>query len=163
MLYYMTAADPGIFNLAVGETIARSVVEFPERVAVTGPDGSTQTVAEAVERREFGRYVLPLSNFPLDRAGPTLLEVDSSVSGKSLREVYAANVDPLEGDLERADANLLAALFPGVKLSVVDSAVTGGERADGAANGEFWKQILWALLALTALELFLSWKFGDYS
>jgi len=161
-LYYLTAPDAGLHNLTVGEAVARSVAEFPDRIALTGPDGAERLIAEPVERREFGRHILPLANHPLDRAGPYTLEVDSSLSGERLRETYAANVDPLEGDLERIDGAALARMFPGVEMARAEQALAAGDDDGAAAGGELWKTALWILLALVGLELILSWKFGDY-
>ncbi len=163
-LFHLTTKDPGACNLSVGETINRALPEFPGRIAVTFPGGEVREVTETVEQKRYGRFVLPLSNHPLDRAGVYHLDVASSVSGQVLHERYAANVDPREGDLEQFDKATLERLFPGVKIDVTDDAVpeTGDEEKE-AGGADLWRVMLWALLVLVALELFLSWKFGDYA
>lgn len=163
-LHYLTTTDPGAYNLSVGETINRAVPEFPGRVTITLPGGEARDVTETVEQRRFGRFVLPLSNHPLDRAGVYQLDVASSVSGRTLRERYAANVDPREGDLEKFDKATLSRLFPGVVISVTGDVVPDkGEEEKESGGADLWRTVLWILLVLVALELILSWKFGDYA
>jgi hypothetical protein len=164
MLYYLTSRDPGMFNLGVGDTIRRTVVDFPERIALLDPTGSRETITEAVDRRELGRYILPLWNAPLDDIGPYFLEVDFSATGRSMGEYYTVNLDPAEGNLRRLDEDGLDTLFPDCGLKVIDSAVAEDEGTEeGAGKGEIWKPLLIALLVLAGLELLLSWKFGDYT
>jgi hypothetical protein len=164
MLYYLTARDPELFNLKVGDTIHRSVVEFPERIAILDPAGTREVIAEPAERREFGRYVLPLSNAPLDEPGPYVLELDLPASGRNISEIFAANLDPSEGNLRRLDPGAIDELFPECGLQVIESAVAEREiEPGGASKGEIWKPLLIGLLVLAALELLLSWKFGDYN
>jgi len=161
-VYYLATRDPGIYNLAVGETITRTVTEFPDRIALTTPGDSENVIAERVENSQYGRFVLPLQNNPLERAGSYVLEVDSSVSGKRLRECYSANVDYLEGDLRKMDESSLLRIYPGVTVGDGEGVGESEEEGD-SSGGELWKTVLWALLGLVALELILSWKFGDYS
>ncbi len=162
-LHYLTAHDPGRYNLGLGGAIIRSVVEFPDRIALAGPGGEVRTVSEPVERKEFGRYLLPLGHLPLDRPGAYTLNVDSSVSGKRLRDCYTANVDPMEGDLNKADPSVLQGLFPGVEILRSDGVPDDEEENHGGGGGDLWKTLLWAVLGFVAIELFLSWKFGDYN
>ena len=161
-VYYLATRDPGIYNLSVGEAITRTVSEFPDRIALTTPGDNENVIAEAVEDSRYGRFVLPLQNHPLARAGSYVLEVDSSVSGKRMRECYSANVNTLEGDLQEIDVPTLTRTYPGITVGDGDTTGDGDEDPDGA-GGELWKTALWALLALVALELILSWKFGDYN
>jgi len=161
-VYYLATRDPGIYNLSVGEAITRTVSEFPDRIVLTTPGDNENVIAEAVEESRYGRFVLPLQNAPLDRAGTYVLEVDSSVSGKRMRECYSANVNTLEGDLQKIDAPTLTRTYPGIAVGAGAAADESGGDA-GGAGGELWKAALWALLALVALELILSWKFGDYN
>ena len=64
---------------------------------------------------------------------------------------------------QKIDASRLERLFPGIGLTVAEEAVAADEGPREAAGGELWKALLWGLLGLVALELILSWKFGDYS
>jgi hypothetical protein len=164
MLYYLTSRDPEMFNLQVGDSIRRTVVDFPERIALLDPTGTREVISESVDRREFGRYILPLWNTPLDEIGPYFLEVDFSATGRSMGEFYTANLDTSEGNLRRLDGENLDTLFPDCGLKVIDSVVSesGGEE-ESPGKGEIWKPLLIALLVLAGLELLLSWKFGDYT
>lgn len=161
-VFHLATRDPGIYNLSVDEAITRTVPEFPDRIALTTPGDNENVISETVENTQYGRFVLPLQNYPLDRAGAYLLEVDSSVSGERLREFYSANVNYLEGDLQKIELSTLTELYPGVIVGDGEIAEGGDDQPD-KAGGELWKTALWALLALVALELILSWKFGDYS
>jgi hypothetical protein len=163
MLYHLTARDTGLYNLGVGDVLSRSVVDLPEKITLLDPSGFREEITEQVEQRAFGRYVLPLSNRPLEQAGPYHLEVDFSLTGERVKECYSANVDPLEGNLKRFDEAQLVSLFPDAGLRVVDSAVLDEKGYDeDAGKGEFWKPLLILLLILVGLELMLSWKFGNY-
>lgn len=164
LLYFLTSHDETLYNLTVGDVISRRVADFPERIALVDPSGSREAIMEAVEKRVFGRYLLPLSNAPLSDVGPYLLEVDFNLSDRNVREFYTANVDPAEGNLTRFDPDSLDALFPGCDLRVIEAAVeTGTDGEEDAGQGEFWKPLLMALIALVGLELVLSWRFGSYS
>jgi hypothetical protein len=164
LLYYLTARDTSTHNLTVGETIRRSMPEFPETIALTDPAGYREVINEPVERREHGRYLLPLANRPLEEPGPYFLEVEVSLSGRSAAEFYAANVTAGEGNMKRFDSEGLATLFPGAEAAIVDSAVLDSDAGDAeGGKGEFWQTLLMALLALVGLELILSWKFGNYA
>ncbi|MBU0755920.1 MAG: hypothetical protein KJ645_12325, partial [Planctomycetes bacterium] len=163
LLYDLTTRDPGRFNLRIDEAISRSVPAFPETIALLHPSGYREEITDRVEQRSRDRYVLPLSNHPLEEPGPYQLEVDFSLSGQEVREVYTANIDPDEGDLRRFDEGQLQRLFPDAAIRVVDSAVFDDPSFEqGGGKGEFWKPLLIALLALIALESLLSWKFGNY-
>ncbi len=164
LLYYLTAHDPFRFNLGLGDTIRRTVAEFPERIVLAGPSGDRTVVTEEVGRAAGDRYKLPLSNMPLDAAGPYLLQVDFSLSGNNLRECYTANVDPAESDLTRLEDGGLESLFPGSGPKVIGSPVKlTTESKQGVGKGELWPTLLILLLVLAGLELVLSWKFGNYA
>lgn len=164
LLYYLTAHDASMHNLGMGDSIRRSIPQFPEKIALTDPTGYREVINEPVERREHGRYLLPLANRPLDEPGPYFLEVEVSLSGRSAAEFYTANVAADEGNMKRFDSEGLAALFPGVETTIVDSAMLDRDGDDTQrGKGEFWQTLLMALLALVGLELILSWKFGNYA
>lgn len=163
LLYHLTARDNGRYNLKIGTLIDKKIIEFPDRIALIDPSGYREEINEAIDSQVFGKYVLPLKNHPLDIPGPYSLEVDITLSGRNVRECYVANIDPFEGNLRRFDTDGLAGFFPAVELSVLDSAVLEQQEFDDSiGKGEFWQVLLMALLAMVALELFLSWKFGNY-
>jgi hypothetical protein len=77
--------------------------------------------------------------------------------------VYAVNVDPGEGVLEPLTRDQVSESFPQAEIDFVDA----GERSErvtrsGPLGGgtEFWRQALWAVLALLVAETVLARLFG---
>ncbi len=79
--------------------------------------------------------------------------------GESVERPIAVNVNPVEGNLKRADLNALAAL-PGVTLerATEDAAL----QTDDSDRTEFWRTLVYLMIAVAALETFLAWRFGHH-
>jgi hypothetical protein len=80
--------------------------------------------------------------------------------GEDFQRLYAVNVDPLEGDLARADLDRLREAVPGARLERGgDEAALAGDESD---RSEFWRTLVVALIAVAAVETLLAWRFGHH-
>jgi len=73
--------------------------------------------------------------------------------------LFAANVDPTEGDLKRANREAMQRALAGTNVEIVS-----GSRAQSlegaAAQTEIWWYLLWGVVAVLAGEQLLGWFFG---
>ena len=82
----------------------------------------------------------------------------STRSGGLESILYAANVDPAEGDLRRADIPDLERKLRAAGVQFVGGA--GAGLGGLGAQLEIWKYLLWLLIALLLGEQVLGWLFG---
>ena len=80
-------------------------------------------------------------------------------TGESDTVLFASNVDPLEGELNRMEESQLEGDFFVDKIRRVVAADIKNEEVSGG-NTEIWPQVIWLLLAVLATEQFLGWWFG---
>jgi hypothetical protein len=73
--------------------------------------------------------------------------------------LFAANIDPSEGDLKRVDRAELARELAGTNVQLVAMA-RGGWLSDSGTQTEVWWYLLWALVAVLFGEQVLGWFFG---
>lgn len=73
--------------------------------------------------------------------------------------LFAANVDPTEGNLKRVDVTAMRRELGDANVQIVpfDQAVS---LAGGGAQTEIWWYLLWALVAILCGEQLLGWFFG---
>jgi len=131
-----------------------------------------QRMAQIVPPAELGGSALPLGLAPdpqdklkflfrYDRtpvAGVYTMRLKSP-QGEDRTQPYAYNVDPDEGDLRLADRKTLVrmnrvSLHRASEESILDT--------DESDRTEFWKSLMYALLACAALETVLAWRFGHH-
>ena len=160
LAHYLTRGDPSAYQLEVGESIRRSIGVAPTAFTVTKPGGEVRTVREISVEPVDGRYPLP----PFDETevpGAYVLDLPLD-TGAPLREVYAVNVDPAEGELQSLDREGLATLLdPDLYEYLLEISSDASESAV-ERQGEIWKALLIALLAALLLETVLAWRFGAY-
>jgi hypothetical protein len=93
-------------------------------------------------------------------AGPYQL----SIAGEGeLRDIFVANVSPVESDLMRMQMDELRRMMKveGLRFEVIKDREKIAEALRAKAAGkEFWRNLLWAVLTLAVLETFLAWFFG---
>lgn len=162
---YLTLPDLTASNLAVRDRIRRSTRTIPQRVAIVTPDGARRPITDAATEREFGEWVLP----PFDdtrRPGFYNLELSYPISGagsdagREVIEHYAVNVDPSEGDLARVEPAAFPELYPGVDVTFAQEVEVVGAAVGDRREGELWRSLLWAVVALLVAEMTLAWWFG---
>jgi hypothetical protein len=75
------------------------------------------------------------------------------------RVLFAANVDPTEGNLKRVDRDAMEKDLAGKNVQILDAAAAQS-LADVASQTELWWYLLWALVAVLCGEQVLGWFFG---
>jgi aerotolerance regulator-like protein/VWA domain-containing protein/CARDB protein len=73
--------------------------------------------------------------------------------------LFAANVDPTEGDLKRVDRPTMEKDLAETNVKILDAA-SAGSLADVGSQTEIWWYLLWALVAVLCGEQLLGWFFG---
>ena len=74
--------------------------------------------------------------------------------------LFAANVDPSEGQLAPLDLGSLEKDFFGEKTKILTGVQMSGQSIKANQN-EIWKYVLYLLFGVLAIELFLGWYFGS--
>jgi hypothetical protein len=103
---------------------------------------------------------------------PTLWQVEHVAAAQGFYELtlnrrdggadamlFAANVDPAEGDLKRVDRRRLERALAGSNVRIV-SASQSLALADSGQQTEVWRYLLWLVVAVLAGEQVLGWFFG---
>lgn len=162
MLNHLCVRDAGDHALPIGGAIARSFATPPLAWSITAPGG-------AARRGDAPREAVP-GNWRLEpftaTTTPGLYALEAQFGGEALplRELFAVNVDPLEARLDTLDGDAVRSLFDRIAFKYhgrevpVDSDEQQPER-----QGEIWKSLVLALLALLLLETVLACRFGTYS
>jgi hypothetical protein len=73
--------------------------------------------------------------------------------------LFAANVDPAEGNLKRVDQQALARELAGTNIKIVSASQTQS-LAGAAQQTEIWWHLLWLVVAVLSGEQLLGWFFG---
>lgn len=73
--------------------------------------------------------------------------------------LFAANVDPSEGDLKRVDRSAMEKELADTNVKIIDAAASGS-LADVGSQTEIWWYLLWAVVAVLGGEQLLGWFFG---
>ena len=159
---YVVRRDPDVFTRIVGEPI---VVRYdpkemaPSVMVVPPPELGGAPVQLASARDEATKQLF----YRYDRttvAGEYAARMKTPL-GEAFERLYAMNVDPQEGDLERVDLEKLHAAAPGSRIERgSEEAAVGGEDSD---RSEFWRTLIVALVAVAALETVLAWRFGHHA
>jgi hypothetical protein len=79
--------------------------------------------------------------------------------GASDSVLFAANVEPSEGNLQRADRETMKKELAGTNVEIV-SAGQAQSLADAGTQTEVWWYLLWAVVAVLGGEQLLGWFFG---
>ena len=73
--------------------------------------------------------------------------------------LFAANVDPQEGNLKRVDREVLEKDLAGTNVKIL-AATSNQSLADSGSQTEVWWYLLWALVGILCGEQLLGWFFG---
>ncbi|HEX5137340.1 MAG TPA: BatA domain-containing protein [Planctomycetota bacterium] len=159
---YVVRRDPDIYTKTVGEPI---VIRYEPRemaplVAVVPPPELGGTPVQLASARDEATKQL---FYRFDRttvAGEYAVRLKTP-QGEPYEELYAMNLDPTEGDLERVDLEKLRAAAPGARIERgAEGAALGSDEAD---RSEFWRTLVVALVAVASLETLLAWRFGHHA
>jgi hypothetical protein len=81
--------------------------------------------------------------------------------GASQNVLFAANVDPGEGDLKRVDAAVVQRELAGSNVKLL-SAADDQPLLDAPARTELVRYVLWLVAGVLAAEQVLGWLFGRW-
>lgn len=123
--------------------------------AVSMNNGMNEKGPQAKYRRvqfpamdDSGFYVMKLTN----------LEAENGEAVQQTR-IFAANVDPDEGNLKRLDLDVVGKDYFGEKVKIISGPGMSSQTVQGART-EYWMYILFLLGSILVLEQFLGWWFG---
>jgi hypothetical protein len=136
---------------------------FDSHVAMVDPDGEkTEMLAKPLagtdENSESVLYQARLDG--LRKRGIYQLQL-TRINGQSHSVLFAANVNPDEGQLERLDFGQVGQQYFGEKATRVSLTDLNSLQISGGHN-EIWPQLLWALAIVLAIEQLLGWWFGRF-
>ncbi len=163
LIQYLASSDIAQETTRVGGSFTHLVdlSAYDTNVAFVDPDGEmTETLAKPVSGTEASsQSVLYQARVDgLRKRGVYQLKLTRS-DGKIEPVLFAANVDPTEGQLQRLDFGQVGEQYFGERVSRVSLAQLSGLQFTGGHN-EIWLQLLASLAAVLILEQFLGWWFG---
>jgi hypothetical protein len=168
LVRYLAAGRQSRGMLRVGEAIRQAVdlTQHELDVKLAGPrelKAELQAAAPVFQAPDSGES---------SSAEPTLWEVEHQAAAQGFYELtltrrdggsdpllFAANVDPAEGDLKRVDRRTLERSLAGSNVKVV-LAGQSLALADSGQQTEVWQYLLWLVVAVLAGEQVLGWFFG---
>jgi hypothetical protein len=158
MVRYLSPGDAAAGVVRVGEPLKQEIdltkTDLNADLKVPG-DRKLSVQATHIEGAEDSRWLLEQKTTPKQGFYEfTLANKDATKS----QVLFAANVDPSEGDLRRANTDEMA-------KELKDAGVTFVEGSSTAIGGigaqmEIWKYLLWTLVGLLLGEQVLGWFFG---
>ena len=158
---YLVAGDSEEHQLTVGAAIRKSVPFVVSSYTVTTPDGTQRNVTSNVAEAVFGHF--PLAPFD-DTGVPGIYEVEVTLDrGTPIRELFAVNVDPQEGELEALDFVQLSSLLDPQLFDYAAEISSEVTEQEPERRGEIWRSLMTILFAMLLLETVLAWRFGAYS
>jgi len=167
LVHYVVKPDPSDTTRLVGSKI--SLAFDPTRM---------QRVAQIVPPAELGGTPLPLGlasvpaksgerdkkDFIFRYARTPLAGIYTvrlkTPQGEDYVRPYAFNVDPAEGDLRLADRKALVRLDRVSLHRATEESLLDTDESD---RSEFWRALMFGLIACAALETLLAWRFGHHS
>jgi hypothetical protein len=164
MVHALTWADPARRNRTVGESIELALPRKTSALTVTLPEGGTVRLDPIIEEN---RSIAVLRN----TTAPGVYRIayreraDDVLGGgedRERHELASFGLDPTEGDLARLDPAALRARFSAVAIEVTRDAGSVMKARTEIRQGEIWRSMLIAVVALLVLETFLARRFGDY-
>jgi len=158
MMQYAERPMTGETGLAVGSPIRLDVdpARFAGEVVVEAPGGGETVSVQAVPTDDPAR--LRLTYEDTDSRGFYRLRLRTHEGDEQAR-LFAANVDPTEGDLTPADADAFRRALGGTDVRLLQGRQYMGEGPSGARS-ELWRPLLIALFVVLFAEQVLAWCFG---
>ncbi len=145
-------------NLPVGGTfsIRWPAEDLLKDVAIQPPEGHEED--KRTIKPEAKQHLTTLTFESARWAGAYRL---SLAGDDELRDIFVANVDPAESDLEKMPLEKLRELVKEIKFEEIVEREKIVEAIKAKASGkEFWRNLTWAVLTLAVIETFLAWFFG---
>jgi len=158
---YIVKPDSEDSTLVVGAPV---VVEFnPRRMqrhaTLTPPKELGSTPLRLTLRAVEGSSRLQFRYDATTVAGTYTLRLKTP-EGEEIVRPYVHNVDPSEGDLRRTEAQRIVSQIPGARLERIGEA--GEFDTEDSDRTEFWRTLVFALIAAAAIETLLAWRFSHH-
>ncbi|MHC5040017.1 MAG: hypothetical protein ACYTHM_22145, partial [Planctomycetota bacterium] len=117
--------------------------------------------------REIHEGLFQASFGPLAEPGPYEIQLrkGSEGSGISLRDIYSANVNPIEGDLVRISDEFIEGVIPPElqKKFSLNRESYKKPTTEAPGGSEIWRALLIALACVLVMETILARRFGDFA
>jgi hypothetical protein len=163
MMNHLCVRDPGEHDLPIGGAISRGYPAPPLSWTVTAPGGQSRTFSNPQPNPVRGLYRLDPYT---ETTQPGLYALDVQFGGEDppVRELFAVNVDPRESELAFLDGEQVRSLYDRVAIASYGNEIAAdASEQQPERQGEIWKSLMLALLALVLLETVLAWRFGRYT
>lgn len=118
----------------------------------------TEPEAAGGDAPASGRTIWQFTFLGTQRQGFYDLRLETS-DGAGRSRLVAANVDPTEGDLRRADLSELRRTFGDAPIQFLDAENVATTRTAGD-RAEIWWYLAWGLAGVLGVEQLLAWRFG---
>jgi hypothetical protein len=163
LVNYLAGSAPDASTLQVGQPVQRLVdlTLYDQDVSLVDPqEEKTQSRAQPIDdSADSSENVLYEVEFPpLTRRGFWSMEL-ARKDGQTDSLLFAANVDPAEGNLRRVDLEALPQGFFGENTRVITPDAMVLQEESGTSN-EIWTRILVVLALVLAAEQVLGMWFG---
>ena len=129
--------------------------EYGTDATIVPPHGASRSVRAM--RGPNSKHLL-IEDDRTDDVGFYRLELTTH-TGMKEEMLFAANIDPTEGDLHRVDQITLARQFASANVQFVQGQIPLTPRADPART-ELWRAVLIAIVVVLCLEQLLAWTIG---
>jgi hypothetical protein len=158
---YVVRRDPDMFTKTVGEPIVvrYDPKEMSSQVMVVPPPELGGTPVQIASAKDDKTKQLLYRYARTHVAGEYAVRMKTP-QGEAFERIYAFNIDPTEGDLERADQKRIEAAAPRARFK---RGSEGAGADDGPERAEFWRTLIVALIAVAAVETLLAWRFGHHA
>jgi len=158
---YVVKPDSGAYTLPVGAPIR---IRFdPKRIgprlSVVPPPELGGVPVTIQSRKDETTHQLFFRYNRTDRTGVYTARM-ATPEGEPFEQPYAFNLAPPEGDLRRASLARIVEKVPGLRVDRAgQESLFDTDRSD---RTEFWRTLLYLLIAVAAAETLLAWRFGHH-
>ncbi|MCA9267922.1 MAG: BatA domain-containing protein [Planctomycetales bacterium] len=159
---YMARKTSDDANMQVGESLHQTVDlnHYDLNVTVQRPDAVADSVLAVPPEEATIQEVLYTADYAdTDRQGFYDVLLNRRDGSGSDAVLFAANIDPREGDLGRADTKQFERQLGDANVALVTQEGLVALGVDNA-KGEWWRWALGALLVVLCAEQVLAWLFG---
>lgn len=164
LVRYLAAGRGNRGSLVVGEPVRQPVdlTQYELDAKLTGPremQANLQAAAPEDGGAASERAAIWQVEYPATAAGFYEIGMKRRDGGADAM-LFAANVDPSEGNLKRADRRQLERELAGTNVQII-SAAQSQSLADAGTQTEIWWYLLWGVVAVLSGEQVLGWFFGQ--
>jgi hypothetical protein len=159
LLASLTAADPAVSNVPVGDVPTLAVRGVPTGGQLTLPSGAMRQITHPEYEAIGQRSMLVLAGSPLDEPGGYRLDIETA-EGTETRAL-AAVPDAREGELDRIDVSGLDVALGEVAFVLGEETPEELSATIDAGDGNLAMPLLWLLVVLVLAESLLARWMGQ--